>query len=707
MLDQSDNRNIVIAHKPRNPRNPRNPRQARSVQRLQNLFNSADAKGRIGASLSVPIWKAYSFAKEQDSAFPKRIPMGGWEILWRSQHGDYSDMHRRKAHLLELDRDLVAASKPRIAGQAIFRIERKFMAGIEEKALDEWEYYRPDFATNPEYLDSGARLYALAGLPEQAREIMEQVFELSSDWDTSVMMVVLRAHTSSNIKDHHDIARKLYSTMKERIGDGATIETYDAWLAGALEARSLPFAQEVFGDMVRGGYFSTEGPMSRVDEVLRRLHLLYALGTDISSMTSIALACLAILPQAYHGHIFGDWMKFAVVEKAPQATAQILDMMIQRGYEPEAFHFNMLLRALLRTEETTHVLKAEDIGWKMIEEARLAMRKDRPSPQSRVKDIDQKSKNSSIMDPTLKVPVPAASVSTFALIMHHHAKKLQWEHVDYLARQLKLADILPNTTIMNVLMDNKCRQGKFAEAWQLYRSLTHDLDTPASVFPDGESLRCLWKTLRIALANPAARRNENLPTPRALLRETVHWWTLCRSRYDADRFLQGLTAADHGAIAGLILHCFSYVQDLTGSLVALHVLRHKFDISPTMKAVQILHRQVAWVDVDEGHSTPSVHFSFGNNHEKKLQGIAQLYDFLGHRRAKKMYSSPEALEAASEEEFRDVHLETLSEFIRVVLVAKHPPELVEMLIEAAREAVGVPDLPTGDVTAFEVSSPLA
>jgi hypothetical protein len=45
------------------------------------------------------------------------------------------------------------------------------------------------------------------------------------------------------------------------------------------------------------------------------------------------------------------------------------------------------------------------------------------------------------------------------------------------------------------------------------------------------------------------------------------------------------------------MHCFSYTQDLAGSLVALHVLRRYFDIFLTDKVAEILQRQMAWVDM--------------------------------------------------------------------------------------------------------------
>jgi hypothetical protein len=590
-----------------------------------------------------------------------------------------------------------------MAGQVAYHIERRFMAGKELQALEEWEAKRSEFATMPEYLDVGIRLHALAGYPDKARAIMDYLLLLEPDWDPTVMLAVFRAYTSSDLDQHHEEARQLYHVIKASFGSKAAVELYDACMVGFLEARSLPGAKEVFRDMVRGGILATEGSIMDIDGVLKRLNLLYALGTNISSMTSIAIDAITVLPVAYHGHVFGDWMKSAVVEKAPQAAAQILDMMIQRNYEPEAFHFNMLLRALLRTKDTENILKAENIGWKMIEEARLAMQKRRPEPQSRERAIDKKLKDVSVLDNNPAIAVPAASVSTFALIMRHHAQNLQWEHVDYLARQLKLASIEPNCTIMNVLMDNKCRQGKHIEAWQIYKSLTDSRDSPVTIFPDGESIRCLWKILRIALADPANKDDANLPKPRELLRETIDWWTLCHMRYDADRFLQGLAAADRGAITGLILHCFSYSRDLAGSLVALHVLRHKFNIYPTQKVVDILQRQLAWVDMSEETESARIQFGFSKSNATNLARTHQLYNYLRERRFQDLEITPDTIEKHSPEYMGDLELNVISEFIRFNLLTKHPPEVVELMIDAARRAVGVPDLPTGDVSVLDMT----
>ncbi|KAH7076358.1 hypothetical protein BKA63DRAFT_532555 [Paraphoma chrysanthemicola] len=590
-----------------------------------------------------------------------------------------------------LPRDRAAAVR------AVF-LECVFLNGREEVAMEEWEKgCNLQVDCRPEYLETGARLYALAGNADRAQEIMVRLFDLHPEWDTSVMMAVFRAYTSSDKVQHHDTAKEIYIQMKERRAAHLTLQDYDAWLVGFLEARSLRHAKQIFRDMIKDGHLATTGSAESIEAVLQRLHMLYRLGTDISRMTSIALDAITILPPAYHGHLFGDWMKSAVVQQAPEAAAQILDMMNKRGYAPETFHFNMLLKALLRTKEDPSVLKAENIGWRMIDGARTAQ-KSSLKPDSTAEQI---SKRFGEPRPPTESPsqVPAGDITTFALVMQHHAKKLQWEHVDYLSRQLKASAVMPNATIMNILIDNKCRKGAYAEAWKIYQQLTE-----TDLFPNGATFRHLWKTLRLALGDHATRNDPNLPTPRNLLKETVEWWTKCRSRYDADRFLLGLAASDQGAITALMMHCFSYTQDLAGSLIALHVLRHKFNIFPTDTAAEILQRQIAWVNLArESESARSQYFHSRSN-ARNTEQIARVYEILLQKRLHRMREAgtydPDNM---TDEQIGDMGLNLLSEFVRVVLKRTYPPEVVEAMIEAAKGVVGVEGMETGDMDAFEVA----
>ncbi|KAF1936373.1 hypothetical protein EJ02DRAFT_506570 [Clathrospora elynae] len=641
--------------------------------RILHLASSTDGRD---TRLRAPLWRAYVLAKASDPRLVDRLPDRAWDVLWNTQSIESSDNRNQRAHLEQLYRDMYNVGRTPTVGQRVKYLESVFLSGREEQALQEWEEdhnsgvdgVRQDY--KPEHLEIGAKMHALAGNANRSRDIMEELLRLYPAWDSTVMMAVFRAHTSSEVTEHHDLATRIYTAMKERKGDSVSLEDYDAWLVGFLEAGHLTYAKQVFRDMVKEGHLATSGTTARVEALLKRLHMLYRLGTDISKMTSIALDAISVLPPGYHGHLFGDWMKSAVVQKAPEAAAQILDMMFQRGYTPETFHFNMLLKALIRTKENPNILKAENIGWRMIGEARKAHKRDL-RPNSRAEIINKRSTSSRNLDTEAARNVPVANVTTFALMMQHHAKSMQWEHVDYLSRQLKEASVDPNATIMNVLMDNKCRQGAYSEAWTIYKSLTEPQEGSKGVFPNGASFRCLWKTLRLALGDHATRNDPDMPTPRELLKEMISWWGLARSRYDAERFRMGVAGADHGAITSLIMHCFSYTQDLAGSLIALHVLRRHFDIFPTDKAAQILQRQMA-------------QYFHSRSNKRNTDRIARVYYILLQERLARMNLKEDEYPRLSDEEIGDVGLNLLSEFVRVVLKRSYPPEVVEAMVDAAR-----------------------
>lgn len=672
------------------------------VERLYRLLHLATQKpGKVNPE---NLWELYTLAKAADRNLLTQISDSQWDALWTVLYTKSPTNDDEKARLAQLYRDLHAAGKDMSSKEEIKYLENLFLSGKEVEALQIWEkaVISIDKEKKLEYLELGAKLYALAGNVDRSQAILNALHSLLPDGSASVMMVVFRALTSSKLQRHHKAAEEIYLMMKSRNANAMTFEDYTSWFIGFLEARHLQYAKQVFQDMIEDGRLPASGDADRVKEVLKRLYMLYRLGTDISNMTSIVLDVMVVLPQEYHRHLFGHWMQAAVVHQAPEAAAQILDLMFQRGLKPETFHFNTLLKALIRSQEAPNILRAEDIGWRMIEKARKAYKRSLV-PDDTAEIINKRSKRPRPLDTKVPLDVPVANAETFALLMQHHAKRLQWEHIDYLSRQLKAAAVNPNETIMNVLMDNKCRQGAYSEAWSIYKTLTNPPEGSEGVFPNGASFRCLWKMLRLALGDHVTRKDPNLPTPRELLEEFVSWWALSRSRFDAQRFKIGLAAADGGAISALIMHCFSYTQDLAGSLVALHVLRQHFNIYPTDKTLSILQRQMAWIDMARESENVRTQFFRGGSNRKNLATIQNIYEILRKRRINRMKLYPEVIVNFNEEQIGDIALNLMSEFIRVILKRVYPPEVVEAMVHTAKVVVGVPTLTTGDRDAFEVA----
>ncbi|KAF1932084.1 uncharacterized protein M421DRAFT_54166 [Didymella exigua CBS 183.55] len=683
------------------------PQAKLRLTRLQHLLNLANAKNALTSTLRGPLWRAYQDCLRYTPYLPTLLSRRAWDVLWKSQYMDFLNMQRRQGRLIQLHADLLRTKRfgLDLAGQVAYRLERKFMAGFQQEALELWKDHRHRYPDAPEFLDTGARLYALEGVPDRAREIMDRLFELEPDWHESVMLVVFRAYTSSQREQHLEQARHMYKAIKIKVGDNGSIEIYDNCLLGFLEARSLPDARRVFRDMVEAGCLDYTGSESQIQQVLRRLNRLYALAPDISSMSTVALDAIAVLPVAYHGHLFSDWMKHSYLQDSPHVVAQILDLMVERGYQPETVHFDFLLRALFRTKKPDDALKAESLGWKMVEEARLfSTLVNRSAPESRVLAIKEQLESDIVLDPDSPIQTPAANTLTFALLMGHHAERSQWEHVDFLTRQLREANVAPDCTIMNVLINNEIRKGQFVEALQIYRKLTGDGTQEGTVFPDGETMRCLWKNLQHALKlqqDSGSQDSLNLPTPRELLRETVEWWRLVRQRSDADQFRRGLIGLRKNGAHRLLLHCFNQSQDLAGALVALHVLQLEWNVYPTVGDVRRLRKQIAWVSMQDQTGSARLQFSLSNNNERNMERLGYTFDRIRDRRLEERGASGAEF-PMTEADTGHFDLGTISEFVRVIMLGNRSPQVVEREIHAARQATGVSDLPIGDVSAFDL-----
>ncbi|OAL44253.1 hypothetical protein IQ07DRAFT_522266 [Pyrenochaeta sp. DS3sAY3a] len=603
---------------------------------------------------------------------------------------------------------MVAVNHPLSDHQRAWHLESLLVNGNGEQALEEWEEHYSSASKDPhnrfapEYLAFGVRLHALFGHVDQAQRLSDTLFKEHPGWDDSLLLSVFRAHTSSDLKAHHDQAKTIYHTLKAKENKSLSLEEYDGYLVGFLEAGSLRSARQVFRDMVYDGTLVTRGSAEDVDEVLKRLHMIYRLSTNMESMTSIALFAMSFLPHAYHNHIFGDWMKSAVDHRAPEAAAQVLNLMFQRGHKPGVYHFNMLLHALLRSKSEENTQKAENIGWRMVEQARNTQIPSIGS-RTRAENIKKRNDSSFSMGPDIATEIPAGNITTFALMMQHHTRLHQWEHVEYLARDLEDSAIPPNFAVMNVLMDNKCRQGAYSEVWSIYKTLSQLREEDNGVFPNGASIRCLWKTLRFSLGDYATRGDPKMPTPRELLKETVDWWSMARSRFDAQRFRQGLVGIDHDASTRLILHCFSYTSDLAGSLVALHVLRHELGVYPTEKEAEILQRQMAWVDMASDSESVRSQFFHGRSNTRNRNKVAKLYQGILKMRLNWMGISSKEFASLPAKERGDALLNVLSALVRCILLRGSSPWIVEAKIDAARRAVGLPRLPTGDVDAYDVT----
>ncbi|PVI08215.1 hypothetical protein DM02DRAFT_666179 [Periconia macrospinosa] len=686
------------------------------IKRLQMRASQRGSKERL--------WRAYKRAKEGNADLRLALTNRAWDLLSISQ-----DTEERRIEVFEdmIEATRLEAAKPEAAQLAaesrVAVLEQMVLQGEQADALREWEHDRSEdqyllrIDHTPDHLELGVKLYALAGNANQARETMEELFELYPEREKNlpIMMHLFRVLADTDSEEHHEEAWNIYQMMRESIKDQPTLEQYDAWFIGFLEAKHDHYARLVLRDMIEAKALDVcYSEEEVVAETLRRLHLLNRLATDILKSTDISLLMLRTLPSSYHSHIYMHWMMAAIKFHAPNQISRILESMIRRGFQPQTVHLNLYMRALFRTRENLFLMKAEDLGWKMIEEARKEQRKNQVKRTVAGLIVDDLSKKqgeqSDATDSDPPKMLASADASTFAMIMDHCADNDRWEHVDYLAKRLDRSDIEPDADLMNVLIYNCTRKGQYAKAWSTYGALTTVPDGERGVFPTGTSIRYLWRNLYLALAihnaeemetEPTPRyRSAGLPTPRHLLAETIDWWNLCKSRPDGGQFLMGFATEFQTAIVKLILVCFSYAQDFAGSLVALHVMGKHFGIYPTADTVRVIQRHAAWVTVDEAREA-----SFRQRlHDKKLAFFEDMYKTIALEKWQQMGYTDNTDERIAEldtDTVGKVELNTLSTFIRSHMTRVNWPQTIEGLIDEAKIDVGVPLMETEDVPLME------
>ncbi|KAF2013351.1 hypothetical protein BU24DRAFT_350562 [Aaosphaeria arxii CBS 175.79] len=601
-----------------------------------------------------------------------------------------------------------AVGKAMTVQQRVRWIEGLFFNKQEYCALREWEDDRLESDPSkrhdykPEHLQSGARMYAYADNVRRSRQLLDELYELHPSWDPSIILPVFRAHARSKGRDHRSMAWGLY---EKRLNFPIKLsrKEMDGYFIGFIEAQDLRHAIIVFNSMLKDGHLTGKLSERMINRVLRKLNLLYRLGTNIESMTSIALSVISNLPRPYHPHLFGDWLKAAVRARAPEAAAQILEIMFQRGTTPRTIHFNLFLRTLLRSEKRQHDLKAENIGWEMVDQCDKTSPPEAPHINTADAIVsygkaDQEGRNNK----SLERITPRANVVTFGLLMLRHSNLSQWEHVEYLSRRLRELGIPPNVDVLNSMIRYYSARGNYNKVWETYKTMTHVPNNNGGVFPNGMTFRLLWRTLRIALGDKNRKENIELPSPRYLLAETIRWTDMVRSRWDAQRFREGLAAENLEAISTLVMHCFSYTDDLAGSIVALYALRRRFDIMPTKELATVLQTHAAWTDLHLETKSVRAQFSLSKTFPNKMQQLGRIFAILKDARSKRLNITDGIAVTLSKDEQAELNLNLLSEFVRVISKRQHSPETIEAMIDQAKKDVGLPTLKIGDMDAFEV-----
>ncbi|KAF3050270.1 hypothetical protein E8E11_007004 [Didymella keratinophila] len=113
--------------------------------------------------------------------------------------------------------------------------------------------------------------------------------------------------------------------------------------------------------------------------------------------------------------------------------------------------------------------------------------------------------------------------------------------------------------------------------------------------------------------------------------------------------------------------------------------------------------QIAWVSLHDETDSARRQFSLSDNNAKNMARLKYTYKRIRDRKFKELCAWGGMDFPMTEADAGDLELEVISEFVRVILLGSHEPEVVELMIQDAQQAIGVEKLPTGDVSAFDLT----
>lgn len=180
--------------------------------------------------------------------------------------------------------------------------------------------------------------------------------------------------------------------------------------------------------------------------------------------------------------------------------------------------------------------------------------------------------------------------------------------------------------------------------------------------------------------------------------DMVSWFNRSESPLSRQSHLHFLQTK--GDLSNTISTCFYMYKDLPGQLVAMHVLAQIFELHTTPKAVHAIHRSLSLINLPTATEAQrrEVHASGAFN--KRIERLLRVQEALGQQRAKSALAAGEDIAALQNDRLFKLNL--LSELIRTLMLREYGPEEVERLIDEAKRDIGVPNIETGDVNAFDL-----
>ncbi|KAL4969244.1 pentatricopeptide repeat protein [Aspergillus stella-maris] len=637
------------------------------------------------------LWKWYRGCKQIIPGFIDAIPQEGMALLWSSQLSDSSKANRA-AHIQTLARDALSAGRSLSATNILSYIKSLQQLGRTQDALDQWEIHQVGLSQQKEDLEAywklGVELFAAEGDPQRAQDIALAFLTNDNSRQPSILIPVITAWVKQAGQDADVKAWALYLQLKSLLRNEMTVADYDQISIAFLKAGKLGLALAVFKDMMVTGQDLANDSASLYQAALGLIGNLQASSVSDKDVNRISLSTLTVLPRRYQNRFFyASWLKRLIGMGEIDSAALVIELMYERGVNPDPKHLNGLIAAWLRVGNTPSREKAEQLGWSMIKE-----RIERASKaQAAAAAQPQTSSITTRVPKFMQRPMPPANIETFSILLLHYTRRGDEEATERLVESLIQARIQPNSYFMNHLLYAELRKQDIDALWTKFQTMS------AAVQPDLETYACLWDCGKLQYDRSRTAFTNAFPTARALHASMITWFNNLSAR--AKLMTQEDFSKD---LYDQIIRCFCLSKDLPGTLVALCSLRSTFGFAPDDTTLRLIILQVARLAAVPSN-TPKRRLrrvSSTPRSKENIGHVQRLVEVLHDRKAGTLEARGLAIEELDPHERETHQLEIITDLLRVIMGRTEGGEsldadAMEEQIRAVAEEMGVSGIELG------------
>jgi pentatricopeptide repeat protein len=650
------------------------------------------------------LWRWYGRARHSIPALSSMIPKKAWQLIWDSQSVESPTNPERLHHMAQLLRDMTLVDMEIMPDQSLVLIDTLLALDKNEEAVASWQYVYDSTSTPSEKLLAlGVRLFAQNDRIVKANTIMMQLFDRFPNHDPRIIVPLLTADLRAG-KD--EMAFGCYVLMSQRLGEDMNMEDYDVVSLTFLEHDKKDYALAVFRDMMLRGpdksvsqdFLGASGQNEAYQQVFERMERLTDGTNDPEQINALSLKALSALPLPWQNKFFyGSWLKKLIGMGQLEAATKVVELMYERGIEPDAKHVNGLIGGFFRSHVKELEDRGEQMAWKMIERRLIASYNVRRKRRGEIVEEEAPSirdTEAGVEIPAhLTRPVPIGTLETFNVLALHYSIKERWALIHHLDRMRRPAKLRMDSTFFNHVLNMVFNT--YHDETKLWRKFLSEAKHIAGG-PDIETYNILWTAQLEHLnprINPLNKATAGYPTPRQLFGLMSSWY------HSKDTRSRSTVAADFTPeVYTKVISSFCLQKDFAGCLVALHGIARMYNVHPDPEMARVVliavanMAEVAPVTLRGRRGRQQLPASVA-----RLKATSKVMADLAQRRAEIAAKNGIDITTLDVEARKEESLNLLSEFVRLVMVKQFgSADKAEAAIGQAAIACQLPDIGTGD-----------